>query len=110
MNDRPLFSSPGIANPQRRTRHETPLLPLPAKAPAQSWTIELTAAPGNDAPPVCRIRMLLKTAWRRHRLRAKIVAGPPAIATPGNPTGNQSSDGPRGPQIAFNEAVSTAER
>ena len=103
MSDSPLFDHVA-AKPARRAKSATPLLPVPAKPQPQIWVIQFSAAPGHTAPPVCRIRMLLKTAWRQHRLRAKILAGPPPIAAPCEPTHDMLPEVPAGPQIAFNEA------
>ena len=106
MTARPLFDRPHAAptrKAKRRAKHlATPLIPVAPKPTPETWTVQFTAAPGNDAPPICRIRLLLKSAWRRHRLKARIVAGPPAIATPGDSMTDISPDDQRGPQTAFN--------
>lgn len=104
MIDRPLFDRPAT-KPKRRARSmATPVIPVSAKVPPESWTIRFTSAPGHTAPPVCRIRCLLKTAWRRHRLRAKILAGPMPDCPVIEPTASISSEVPRGPETTFNEA------
>ncbi len=105
IDDRPLFDSPSAAptrKPKRRAKHlATPLIPVAPKPTPETWTVQFTAAPGN-APEICRVKRLLKSAWRRYRLKARIVAWPGTIATPSHSTGNQSSEVPRGPQTAFN--------
>ena len=61
-----------------------PPAPRPAKpprAPPERWTIEFS---GRDTgvPVVCRVRRLLKMAWRGYGLRAKILAGPEPVLSP----------------------------
>ena len=106
IDNRPLLQldTPPLPAKTRKTkvRRAVPTIPVPPKMPPESWTVQFTAAPGNDAPPICRIRLLLKSAWRRHRLKARIVAGPPAITTPGDSMTDISPDDQRGPQTAFN--------
>ena len=106
MNDRPLFARPPTQITRKgKLRAKRPALPLvavPAKTP-ESWTVQFVAAPG-DVPPVCRIKHVLKFAWRRHHLRAKIIAQPAPAAKPGNQMTNGSSNGQRGPQIGLGKA------
>ncbi|MGC9261477.1 MAG: hypothetical protein ACP5I8_15550 [Phycisphaerae bacterium] len=104
IDTRPLF--PSTPAPRlKRPGSTVPTLPPVAKAPPEVWTIRFTAAPGNDAPPICRMRMLLKTAWRRHRLRATIVAQTPPAATPGDSAASISSDGAAMRQTGCNKLV-----
>ena len=105
MIDRPLFDAPPAPQPKRqRPRHKTPTLPARAKMPPESWTVTFTAAPGTDIPPVCRIRRLLKSAWRGYRLKAKVIAQPTPESTPGNSTHDISSNGQPMWQIGSNAA------
>ena len=72
---------PGV-NAQRCLKF--PPAPRPAKpprSPPERWTIEFS---GRDTgvPVVCRIRRLLKMAWRGYGLRAKILAGPEPVLSP----------------------------
>lgn len=101
MTTRPLFDQPPSIKPKPRLVSATPTIPVPTKVAPESWTVRFTAAPGNDAPPICRVRMLLKTAWRRHRLRATIVEPLGTIATPGIPTASISSEASAGQPEAF---------
>ena len=104
MTTRPLFDSPPTVKPEPRPGSKTPKLPARAKAPPEIWRIELSGHNRDGLPPVvCRIRRALKNAGRCYQLRAKILAGPPPIATPDNPTHDISSDGQRGPQTAINQ-------
>ena len=107
MTARPLFDRPiaqPTRKPSRRAKHlATPLIPVEPKPTPETWTVQFTAAPGN-APEICRVKRLLKSAWRRYRLKARIVAGPGTIATPGDSTGNQSSKAQRSRETAANEA------
>ena len=110
MIDRPLFNKPmAPATRQPKRRVKAPLPELPPSPPAESWLITV-AASGNGPPGIIRVRRFLKNAYRRHKLKCLRVECLGIPATAGEPTGNQSSKGHRGPQIAFNEAVSTAER
>ena len=68
-----------MSQPQRQFRWPTePKLAKPPKAEPESWTIQFTTTGSSDIPPVCRIRKILKNAWRCYNMKAKIVAGPPA--------------------------------
>lgn len=91
MNDRPLFDRPPTqitGKPKRRAKHlATPLIPVAPKPTPETWTVQFTAAPGN-APEICRVKRLLKSAWRRYRLKARIVAGP---GRPAEWSGNHGS-------------------
>ncbi len=107
MTARPLFDRP-IAQPTRKPKRRakrpaTPLIPVAPKPLPETWTVQFSAAPG-DVPPVCRIKHVLKFAWRRHHLRAKIIAQPAPAAKPGNQMTNGSSNGQRGPQIGLGKA------
>lgn len=59
---------------QRRFNYP-PVKPKPPAPEPERWTILLEAAPGG-VPPVCRVRRLLKSAWRGYGLKARIVTGP----------------------------------
>jgi len=96
MTTRPLFDTPPAPRPNAK-RIKPPVIPVPARTP-EVWTIQFTAAPDSDVPPVCRVRRLLKSAWRGYRLKARIVAQPtPAIAM-GESTASQSSARTGGPE------------
>ena len=67
-----------MSDPQRQFRWKTePKTAKPPKPEPESWTITFTPAGSSDIPPICRIRRILKMAWRSYGLKAKIVAGPP---------------------------------
>ena len=78
FTDMPKRDIPGM-NAQRCLKF--PPAPRPAKTPVERWTIEFT---GRDTgvPVVCRVRRLLKMAWRGYGLRAKIIAGPEPVLSP----------------------------
>ncbi len=102
MTSRPLFDAPTAAPTRRvKTGRAVPTIPVPPKPPVQSWTITFVAVP-DSVPGIIRVRRVLKNAMRRYKLRARIVAEPGTIATLGHSTGNQSSDGHRGRETAFN--------
>ena len=100
MITRPLFDAPP-AKPARRARSTTPLLPVPTKAPRECWRI--TVVPTGDGPPaIIRVRRMLKSAIRGHKLRAVCVECLGTVATVSDSAHDVSPDGPRGPQIAAN--------
>ena len=104
MIDRPLFDSPPAVKPEPRPRSKTPTLPARAKAPPEIWRIELSGHNRDGLPPVvCRIRKVLKNAGRCYHLRAKVIAQPTPIATPGNPTAYQSTASVGGQQTGSNQ-------
>ena len=93
-----------------------PALPVTPKAAPEKWIIELTAAPDNGVPPICRVKRLIKSAWRKYRLRATFVAGK-EFSTPA-PHDSTGQDKPmasevcsdvdqdqRGPQTASNASA-----
>ena len=98
MIDRPLFDAPPPARPKRQNRagSKTPPLPARAKIPAEIWRIELSGHNRDGLPPVvCRIRRALKNAGRCYHLKAKVIACPPPIASPGDSAAYQFSDSQR---------------
>ncbi len=97
---RPLFDSPP-ARPKRQNRagSTTPTIPVPAKVQPETWTIQFTASPGSNAPPVCRIRKVLKNAWRCYHLKACVVAGPGTDSTPELLTTPKPPEASAGPEI-----------
>ncbi len=101
MITRPLFDRPP-AKPARRAKSATPLLPV-AKSPPESWRVTFQTA-GTGAPGLVRLKRVLKNAYRAHKLKAISVEPMGTIATPCEPTGNQSSESQRGPETAANEA------
>ncbi len=121
MTERPLFDKPVPSSVKPRGCPATkllrpPVLPVTPKAAPEKWVIELTAAPGGEVPPVCRVKRLIKSAWRRYRLRVTFVADK-EFSTPA-PHDSAGQDKPmaskacigvdkvqRGPQTAFNEAA-----
>lgn len=105
MITRPLFDHVA-AKPARRAGSKTPIIPISSKPQPEIWVIRLSGRhAAGDSPVICRVKRLLKSAWRRHRLKAIIVEGPPPIAPPRDSAASISSDGPAGPEIAFNVAT-----
>ena len=107
-----------MKNAQRHLQFPPP--PRPPKPPVERWTIEFS---GHDTgvPVVCRIRRLLKAAWRGYSLRAKVIVTPsattpaplepsPPATTPPPESTHVSTDAPNGPQTAFNEAAGSVNR
>ena len=110
----------------RRTLFCKPRPVRPPAAPSERWTITLCrrsdSQTGHDttvpvgrqrATKFCRVRRLLKAAWRGYGLKAEIVAGPPttttaepapspAAATPPPQTAKVSIGTPGGPQTKSN--------
>ena len=112
MNDRPLFPPAPPSPRPKAKRPGSALPPLPArpKPLAETWRIDIVTLPGDTVPPIVRIKKLLKMALRAYRLRAVAIESLPAIATPGNLTGNESSEPLAMPQTAFNAAAPSAKR
>jgi len=106
MIDRPLFDSPPAAKPKRRRAgSKTPTLPVPAKEKPEVWTIRFTGRNGeNTAPVVCRIKRLIKSAWRRHQLKAVSVEPMADAGTLGESTAYQSTACLGGPETGCNRA------
>ena len=71
---RTLFCKPRPVRPPN-------LVALWRRPPSERWTITFS---GHDTtvPVVCRVRRLLKTAWRGYGLKAEIVAGPSTTTAP----------------------------
>ena len=98
MTTRPLFDTPPVARPKPK-RIQTPVLPI---NPKESWRVTLTPM-GAGPPGIVRVRRLLKSAYRGHKLRCIRIECVGDAGTPGIPTHNTSSEGLQGPQTAFNE-------
>ena len=64
-------------NRQRQLFHT----PRPALPPPERWTITFVGH-ATGVPVVCRVKRLLKTAWRGYGLRATTVTGLPATTAP----------------------------
>ncbi len=108
MTTRPLFDHVA-AKPARRAKSATPTIPVPAKAPPESWRVTFQTA-GTGAPGLVRLKRMLKNAYRAHKLKAISVEPMGTIATPCEPAGNQSSESQRGPETAANQAAKTPMR
>ncbi len=108
MITRPLFDRPP-AKPARRAKSATPTLPPVAKSPRECWRI--TVVPTGDGPPaIIRVRRMLKSAIRGHKLRAVCVECLGTVATPSVAMASISSESPAGPETAANEAAKTPMR
>jgi hypothetical protein len=106
MTTRPLFDPPPITLPKPRPGSKTPTLPpLPAKKPPETWRIDIVTLPGDTVPPIVRIKKLLKMALRAYRLKAVSVEPLAVVATPGESSACQSSNGQPMRETGCNEAI-----
>ncbi len=101
MVTRPLFDQPPVARPKAK-RIKPPAIPIIPPDPAQQWRITVTPF-GAGPPAIIRVRRMLKGAYRGHKLRCIAIECVGDGSTPGNPTGNESSEPPAMPETAFNE-------
>ena len=107
IDTRPLFDRPTAPVTRKvKTRPAVPTIPPMVKVPAECWRI--TVVPTGDGPPATiRIRRMLKTAVRAHKLKAVRVERLATIATPDGGTTDYPPDASRVPQIGCNEAGAT---